>query len=203
MFRLLSSLAPELIAIGLAFTAGVVVVGSRRLSLLALLVQYLLAGLLLARLIGPQVASVKIIVGLLVCFILYPTAHHLSRMGGGPGWTGSWKTSPTTLRGVFRFLTIILVGLAVYNLAGRYPLPQAPPEMNFACYCLGSMGLLTAVLTEEPLRAGLGLLTFLLGFELFYLTLERSLSVLALLGIMDCLIGLAITYLALVHGEGL
>jgi len=57
------------------------------------------------------------------------------------------------------------------------------------------MGLLTAIWAGEPLKVGLGLLTFEGGFELFYTTQEKSLSVMGLLGIANLLVALAIAYL--------
>jgi len=200
MLAFLSSLASKSIAIGLAITAGaLVVVNNRRLLLLALLVQYLLVGLLMARLISPQVALVEVAIGLLVCLILFLTIHQLSGRGGSSERVA--EASPAPLRSVFLSLAVILVGLAVPSLAGRYPLPEVPLEICLACYWLCSMGFLAASLTERPLKAGSGLLTSLLGFELFYITLESSLSVLALLGAIDCLVGLLIAYLALARGE--
>ncbi len=196
MFAFLSSFSPKAIAVGLALAAGIVAaIGSWRLALLAFLAQYLLASLLLVQLIGLQVALTKALVGTSIFFALYLTAHQLSK-GGWERIEG--QSSPqAAFNSAFRLLAVLLVGLAVPSLAGRYPLPLVSPEMGLACYWLGSMGVLAAILREEPLRAGLGLLSFLLGFELFYVALEHSLSVLTLLGVIDLLIGLAIAYLAL------
>ncbi|MBC8248814.1 MAG: hypothetical protein H8E90_03965, partial [Anaerolineales bacterium] len=47
----------------------------------------------------------------------------------------------------------------------------------------------------ERLKAGMGLLTLVTGFELFYSALEHSLSVVGFLGIANFLIALAIAYL--------
>jgi hypothetical protein len=88
------------------------------------------------------------------------------------------------------------VGLAAYSLSTRYPLPEMPLNVGSACYWLASQGLLVLVLTEEPLKAGMGLLTLITGFELFFSVLERSLSVVGFLGIANFLIALAIAYLA-------
>jgi len=57
------------------------------------------------------------------------------------------------------------------------------------------------MLTEESLKAGMGLLTFMAGFELFYSPLERSLSVAGFLGIANLLIALAISYLEASRAE--
>ena len=57
---------------GLVITASlIVVIKDWRLSLAALSVQYVLVGLLLTRLIQPQVALTKVLIGALVCIGLY------------------------------------------------------------------------------------------------------------------------------------
>ncbi len=95
----------------------------------------------------------------------------------------------------FRLLAALFVGLAVYSLSKYYSLPKVPSDIGFACYWLASLGLLVLMLTEEPLKAGMGLLTVITGFELFYAALEHSLSVAGFLGIANFLIALAIAYL--------
>jgi len=59
------------------------------------------------------------------------------------------------------------------------------------------VGLFLAGMAEEPLGAGLGLLVFLNGFDLFFGALEPSLVVAGLLGLVQFLITLAVAYLAL------
>ena len=184
--------------VGLVITAGlIVVVRDWRFSLAALSLQYVLVGLLLTRLIQPQVAVIKVLIGALVCVILYLTARLVDsgREGESPGR----ELSLANL--AFRLLTAILVGLAAYGLSRRYPLPEVPSDIGLACYWLASQGLLALMLTEEPLKAGLGLLTLVTGFELLYSVLERSLSVAGFLGIANFLIALAIAYLAASRAE--
>ena len=192
---------------GLVITAGlIVVIRDWRFSLAALAVQYVLVGLLLTRLIQPQVALTKLLIGALVCIVLYLTARLAST--GEEGLALEQETagdSRSPLRAVgggvsladftFRFLAALFVGLAVYNLSTRYALPEVPSDIGFACYWLCSLGLLVLMLTEEPVKVGMGLLTFITGFELFYSALERSLSVVGFLGIANFLIALAIAYI--------
>ena len=69
--------------IGLVITASLIVVlRDWRLSLAALAVQYVLMGLLLTRLIRPRVALIKVLIGALVCVILYLTARLVDMRGG-------------------------------------------------------------------------------------------------------------------------
>jgi hypothetical protein len=101
----------------------------------------------------------------------------------------------------FRLLATLFVGVAIHSLSMRYPLPEIPLDVSFACYWLASLGLLVLILTDEPLTAGMGLLTLIIGFELFFSVLERSLSVVGFLGIANFLIALAIAYLAAARAE--
>jgi uncharacterized MnhB-related membrane protein len=223
----LSFLTTTPAVVGLVITASlIVVVRDWRFSLAALSVQYVLAGLLLTRLIQPQVAVIKVLIGALVCVILYLTARLVSESSESP--TLEWEdgdfppnvggdreeaaedgrsrrlASPTSKTRAetslpdfaFRLLAVLFVGLAVYTLSKRYPLPEVPPDISFACYWLASLGLLVLMLTDEPLKAGMGLLTLITGFEPFYSMLERSLSVVGFLGIANFLIALAMAYIA-------
>jgi len=75
----LSFLTTTPAVIGLVITAGlIVVIRDWRFSLAALLGQYVLVGLLLTQLIQPQVALTKILIGDLVCVVLYLTARLVS-----------------------------------------------------------------------------------------------------------------------------
>jgi hypothetical protein len=60
---------------------------------------------------------------------------------------------------------------------------------------MGGLGILRIGLSEEPMPAGFGLLTFLSAFDLFYVALEPSLAVAGLLGAISFLIALAAAYL--------
>jgi hypothetical protein len=65
-----------------------------------------------------------------------------------------------------------------------------------ASYLLMALGLLGLGLTEEPMNAGMALLTLLNGFELFYAAVEPSLAVVALLAAVAFGIVLAVSFLA-------
>jgi uncharacterized MnhB-related membrane protein len=196
----LSFLTASSAVVGLVVTASlIIIVRDWRVSLAALLAQYLLTGFLLTRLIPPEVATVKTLIGALICPILYLTARRVrwgrqrSNNDVSTLPTG-WEVFPVGLP--FRLLAVVLVGLVASSLLNSYPLPEVPRDIGFACYWLALMGLLAMILTAEPLKAGLGLLTFMAGFELFYAALESSLSVVGLLGIVNLFMALAMAYLA-------
>jgi len=151
---------------------------------------------LLTRLIQPQVALIKVLVGALVCVVLYLTARLVDVREQDAAEDSRLPFSTARADFAFRLLAVLFAGLVVYNLSTRYPLPEVPSDIGLACYWLASLGLLALMLTEEPLKAGLGILTLMAGFELFYSALESSLSVAGFLGIANFLTALAIAYLA-------
>jgi hypothetical protein len=97
----------------------------------------------------------------------------------------------------FRLLVALLAAAMSYALASRYPVVDQPEGIAQACYWLVTIGLLTVILTRDPFKVGLGLLTFEAGFEVLFAIFEKSLSVAALLGVVNFLIALAIAYLTI------
>lgn len=193
-------------AVLVMFTAGVIVViKDWRASLLAMVIQYVVIGLLLISAIRMELALIKTLVGALLCVILYLTARHVDWGRPSPPPASleeedesaepqeSQWTLPTELP--FRFLAALLVMVAAYGGASTYPLPDVSDAISLAAYTLAALGLLAMGLTDEPLKAGLGLLTFVAAFELFYTVLEPSLIVVGFLGLSNFLIALAIAYL--------
>ncbi len=190
----------------------VTIVWDWRLMLLALMVQYLAAGFLFVDLLEPYLVFVKVLVGLFVTLILYMTARQVNwgrlpidvteeeaklmlverRIRIGPYLLPTTKTFR-----VFLMLMILLVVITLVRIPD-YQLPGIPVELNYlnlASYGLLGIGLLSMGLTSEPLQVGVGILIFLMGFELFYSTLEQSVLVLALLAAVNLVITLAISYL--------
>jgi hypothetical protein len=102
----------------------------------------------------------------------------------------------------FRLLAVTLMALLTVTLSRTYPLPAIPPDVGLGCYWLILTGLLVLMMTEEPLKAGQGLLTAIVGFELLYALLERSLAMAWLWAAVNLLLTLAIAYLAVVRGSG-
>jgi len=201
----LSSLSHLDLMLGLLITATVIIVlKDWRLCLWALLFQYVLVTLLLVRVMPLRVALVKVIVGGMVCLILYLTARrvHWGReivVKEGyfepPPVPALWDVFPMNLG--FRLFVALLAAVISYALASRYPFVEQPEGIAHACYWLVAIGLLTVTLTRDPFKVGLGLLTFEAGFEVLFSTFEKSLSVAALLGVVNLLIALAIAHLTM------
>ena len=186
---------------GVLVTAGLLVVSRDwRLNVTAFTVQYFFVVLLLSRLIRLEVAAVKGLIGWMICMVFYLNERRASVLEqplaaegavvsqGRRRWVMSARMS-------FSLLAGLLISVAAYTAALRIPLPDVPTDISLACYLLAGLGLLLVGLSESPMQIGLGLLTFLSGFDLFYVALEPSLAVAGLLGAVSFLIALATAYL--------
>jgi hypothetical protein len=184
-----------------------------RLSLAALLAQYLLVGLALARFIEPEVAVVKILVGVLVVPILYlgvrhnEGSNHSKETDEGSQFLGmsvGWDSGPLGLP--LRLMAVLLVFLGLVRLLGqlRPPILSAnlAIELALVAIWMGGMGLIGLVLGGGPLRAATSILTILAGFDLVYAILEPSLAIVGFYGALTLLTGLAFSYLAAVKALG-
>jgi hypothetical protein len=183
---------------GIFLTACLLVVSRDwRLNVTALTVQYFFVVLLLTRLIRLEVAAVKGLTGWMICMVFYLTERRASELEQSSAADGStpqrrWVISA---RASFCLLAGLLVSVAAYVAALRIPLPEVPTDITLACYLLAGLGLLLIGLSEAPMQVGIGLLTFLSGFDLFYVALVPSLAVAGLLGAVSFLIALAAAYL--------
>jgi hypothetical protein len=180
-----------------------------RASVGALLFQYLTMGFVLARLVRPEIAFVKVLVGLFICLMLYISARQASwrhRLTfASHGLRAVWGTR--TIAGrvfppgrAFRLMVLLLIAVTAISLAQTYPISNLVSTVSIAVYWLILIGLILLVLTEDPLKIGQGLLTAITGFELWYTTLEGSLLVVGLWGVVNLLLALAVGYLAAVRG---
>jgi len=190
----------------------ILIVWDWRLTLLALMFQYLVIGFLFVDLLDARLVNMRVLVGLFVCLMLYMTARqvnwarlpadvaeeellHLSqerRLRAGP------YLQSTSLP--FRLFLTLMMLLVIFTLAQRseFQLPAVPSGMGhiqIAVYGLVGMGLLGLGMTSEPLNAGVGILTFLNGFELFYSALEQSVAILVALSAVQLMVTLVISYL--------
>ncbi len=204
--------------LGLLVAASILVLtNSWRLRFLALLAQYLGVAALLTQIVVWQVVLVRLIVGLGIVGILlltsreltgaFPWQRRLLPLGLDfsaplPALSGLWRAEYSADY-PFRAVAVIMALVAAASLAGQ-PNPLFPglmPDLKMAGYLLGGLGLFSLGLSEEPLRAGLGLLTLLTGFEMLYLVVEPSLAIVALLAVVDFAVTLAVSYLALLQAS--
>ena len=209
MSDILARLTTPLV-VGLILTASTLVIfNDWRLSIAALAVQYVLAAALVAQIVVVQVAVVKALVGLLVVGILAYTGREANfgrvrRPAPAPSALEAQAAAPASrfqfsTNFPFRVLAVVMFVVAAWYAANqpRFALPGLPLGVNIASYLLVALGLLDLGLTEEPMNAGMGLLTVLVGFEMLYAVFEQSLAVAALLAAVEFGVALAVSYWAL------
>ena len=189
----LMSVPGSVLVIGIVVTASLVVlVLDWRWTLVALLTQYTLAGIILSNVQSSPIAGAYTLAGVIACSILYLTARQ---------YRFTVPARRRTSSDLFlRLLAIALAAVGLYGLPIQLLSNVAPVEVLQAALWLIVMGLLVIGLARTPMRTGVGLLTFQTGFELFYANLDSSLLVTGLLGIITILLALAISYLALAYG---
>jgi len=187
--------------VGILLTGTVLVVSREwHLDVLALIVQYFCVVLLLTRLIQLEVAAVKGLIGWMICMVFYLTergAGEVERVSTDEPAQASiqarrWMISARTS---FSLLAALMTIVVAYTAALRIPLPEVPEDISLACYLLAGLGLLLAGMSQSPLHVAMGLLTFLSGFDLFFVALEPSLAVTGLLGALSFLIALTASFL--------
>ena len=193
---------PALVALCIAL-ALLLIAQRWQIHALAMGIMYFFVALLHTRVIRPEVALVKLLIGWMIALTLYMTGRHLSELQRGEQ-EESKKTDGMPALAIMadtplRALILVIILVVAQSGASRFPLPQIPSDVGFACYMLVIGGLFLMGLSEDPFRAGLGLLTFLSGFDLFFGALEPSLVVAGLIGAGSFLIALAVTFLAVTH----
>ena len=174
-----------------------------RIALPALIVQYVIVGIMLARVIQPGVALITPLAGALVCLALSIAAQRADDQRARHGESVAverirnvaWRSVPAQV--LLRAIAAALVLTAAFGATVRFPLPGDARELGLGAYVLLASGVLLIATAPEALNVGMGVLMFISGVELGYTPLEPSISVSVLLGFMTLLVGIAIAYLAL------
>jgi len=194
----------ETALLGLFITGGLILVGRDwRLLILALLAQYILVGLILSRLVRPDIATLKVMIGAFICPILFLSVRQISF---NPSLITIFsqerqrRASPTGF--MFRVLAALLMMLTAITLGQTFRLPGLSLNLTLAVYWLLLVGLTSLVIAARPIKVGIGLLTIFTSFDLFYTTLEHSLLLTGLWGAVNLLLALAIGYLTVTAGAG-
>ena len=202
------ALAPLLIAL-VASAAVVALFRNWRITLPALIVQYVAVGILLARVIQPGIALVKPLVGIIVCVTLSIAAQRADNERAEHGeQTASqriedvnWRSVPAQL--LLRAVAVLLVLVVAFGATVRFPLPGSARELALGAYILVVCGLFIAATAPEGLNIGTGILMMLSGFELGYMPLEPSISVSVLIGLTTLVVAVAIAYFTLADADAL
>jgi len=192
----LAAYAPWAVA-GVALTGALLVVlNNHRGLVVALAAQYVLAGWLAANFLGPGVAGVQVLGGLLVSVIVWLTWEKLDR---------TRRQSPMGAdlmsRTSFRWIVVLLVLFAAWGLGRRawLGLPGLTSDGTLGATFLMLLGLLQASLYRVPMRVVVGLVTLLSGFGIAYGAVESSLSVIALMIVVHLGLALAGSYLTILE----
>lgn len=191
--------------IGLILAAATIFLASDwRLSLGALLVQYILAGMALSPSVPQEVAIVKILSGTLAVVILYLSARLVPPAPAVEAAEGThrflrlhvdWAAGPLGMP--LRFLAVLLVALGVFRLFQGYQPTLVPADIALAACWMAGMGLLGLILSGDPLRVAPAALTLLAGFDLVYAGLDENLAVAGFFGALTLLAALGFSYLIL------
>jgi len=180
-----------------------------RVSVAALVIQYLAMGTLLGQLIRGEVVVAKMLTGTFVGVILYLSARQAGwqnrptfsedglRALGGIRFVGGEVFPPGR---VFRLILVLLLWVVAVSLAQRYPIDLLSNLQVISVYWLLLVGVVLLILSENPLKVGQGLLTILMGFELWYTVAENSLLMVGLLGAVNLLLAVAVGYLGIIRG---
>lgn len=190
----------------------VIIIWDWRLALAVLAGQYFFAGLLFVDLLDPRLAVVKLLAGWFACLILYVTARQVN-WGGQPQDVTPDELSSVAPERTFqigplrlpaslplRLLLVLLMLWLITTLFQRpdFSLPAIASSMTYlslAILALAGLGMLALAITSEPLKAGMGVLMFLTGFELFYSALDQSATMLIVLAAVNLILALVVAYL--------
>ena len=207
--RLSQLAATPLLAALAGSTLFILLVRNWRIALPALIVQYVIVGIMLARVIQPGVALITPLAGALVALTLSIAAQRADDQRARRGESiaaerirnVAWHSVPAQV--LLRAISAALVLTAAFGATVRFPLPGTARELGLGAYMLVASGILLIATAPETLNTGVGILMFISGVELGYTPLEPSISVSVLLGFMTLLVGIAIAYLALADGGAL
>lgn len=185
-----------------------------RLALFALIIQYLAVSLLFTDLLDPRLAIIKLLVGMFVGLILYMTARQVNygkkpvdltaeemarlKQDRKQYTVGRWSVSRDfSIRAIATGVALLLIFIVTQQSTFRLPgVPEELPHINTAILILMGLGLVGLAASHDPIPAGMGLFTFLAGFELYYAALDQSIAMLAALAALNLALALAVAYLA-------
>ena len=200
LFRQLSILIelPAVLLAGIA-AAVIVIVRDWRLVLFGYILFSTMLALLLSQIIPTEWALLQVIVGGLVSVMLFLSARQLRwDRRTGLNWEAHWPRMASLTS--FRLLTVAVAAVTFFAVRDNIELPKVEPLFRDAVLWLVMVGLLGLALHEEPLHAGLSLLTILGGFQLLLLSLIQRRMLVGLTEGGQLLLGLAISYLVLSSG---
>ncbi|MFO7697308.1 MAG: hypothetical protein R6X16_09135 [Anaerolineae bacterium] len=184
--------------ITLTIATALFALSDRRLMVVPLALQYVLLASLISPMIGLPLFAIRLTLGVAIAAIMYITA---GRMESLVGYRSPAETVSASARGtnaqlgpVFRLLALALGALLAVGLWSDNPFSGVAGPVALSALWLGAIGACMIIVSGDPLRMGIGLLVCINAFYAVYLTLESSLIVVALAGLVEILVALAIAY---------
>ncbi len=176
--------------------ALIVIVRDWRLALFSYAVLSVMQALILSHVVPVEWALLQPIIGGMIAVMLFLSARQLQAgRSVRPTWEARWPQMASLTS--FRILAVALAAVAFWTLRSGIRLPVVEPLLRDAVVWLALVGLLGVALHEEPLHAGLALLTTLGGCQLLLFSLIQRRMLVGLVEGGQLLLGLAIAYLML------
>ncbi len=194
--------------------AGIYLINVWRIRFLILIAQYFFVGILFARVFDtrPEMALLKTLVGWLICgaflisarvranAIARAQARKQSESLEGSARTARERPFRWASNLPFRILSLLVMTVVAYLAAEKYPLPFISAELALACFILIILAVLFIGTEENDVMVvGVGVLNLLAALDIFYSAQDPGLLVTGLLVMVNLLVGLAFSYLAVVE----
>ncbi len=194
--------------------AGIYLINVWRIRFLILIAQYFFVGILFARIFDtrPEMALLKTLVGWLICGAFLISARVRANAAAraqakiqaespdGSARTKRERPFRWASNLPFRILSLIVMTVVAYLAAEKYPLPFISAELALACFILIILAVLFIGTEENDVMVvGVGVLNLLAALDLFYSAQDPGLLVTGLLVMVNLLVGLAFSYLAVVE----
>jgi hypothetical protein len=162
-----------------------------RLAIGLILIQYILAFLISIPVLPIRTLVARIIGGILVCVILFTSDRRFQQRG----LNQHSESLPRSFS--FRLITSMIVFIVAWAFANQYQISQPSLASNVFLGAIFNIcfGALLLGLYQSPLEAAIGLLTLLIGFDLFYGGVEPSLAIVVLMISIQLIISLATSYI--------
>jgi hypothetical protein len=189
---------PAVVVLGI-LAATIVVVRDWRAMLFAYALESATLGFLLTQRIPMEWAFLQVVTGGLIAVMLFLSARQL-RGVPAPGGSAEARWPQLASLPLFRVLMVVLALIAFLQLHSRVPLPQLNSALGDGVLWLALMAGLGLALHDEPLHAGLSLLSGLGGFVLLYFGITHSRLMIGFIEGWQLLIGLAVSYLMVSRG---
>lgn len=182
------ALIPYLMAL---VSIATLLLNKARFAIYLLAAQYVFAFLLALPVLQIRSLIARLLGGFLVGVILYSSERRFTE-------EKSFLQTPSLPRSFwFRFLTALIVFIVAWAFANQTQSFTSSAGKNIFLgstfiMCLGSLML---GLYQSPMEAAVGMLTLLIGFDLFYGGIEPSLAIVVLMISIQLIISLATSYI--------